>query len=43
MSDSAYDSFLDQELENYYEGFEEDLETEEWDGPYPEDNYYYED
>lgn len=38
---SNFDSFLDQQLEDYYEGFEEDIETEEWDGPYPEDDYDY--
>lgn len=40
---SEYDSFLDQELEDYYEGFEEEAEEPEWDGPYPEDDYDYED
>lgn len=42
MSDSAYDVFLDKELEKFYEELEcEDLEIEEWDGPYPEDGYDY--
>lgn len=41
---SDYDTFLDRELEKFYNELEtEDLETEEWDGPYPEDDYDYED
>lgn len=39
---SDYDTFLDRELEKFYNELEtEDLETEEWDGPYPEDGYDY--
>ena len=38
---SAYDTFLDRCLEEFYEGFEEEQEEPEWDGPYPEDNYDY--
>jgi hypothetical protein len=38
---SAFDSFLDKCVDEYYEDTEEDLETEEWDGPYPEDGYDY--
>ena len=44
---SDYDTFLDRELEKFYEELEtedletEDLETEEWGGPYPEDGYNY--
>lgn len=37
---SEYDAFLDKCLEEYYEETEEDLEKEEWDGPYPEDCEY---
>lgn len=45
MSNSAFDSFLDKELELFYESMEDDYDTEsepepEWDGPYPEDDYY---
>ena len=34
---SEYDTFLDKCVDEYYEDLEEDLETEEWDGPYPDD------
>lgn len=37
---SDYDLWLDRDLDAYYEE-DEDLETEEWDGPYPEDDYDY--
>lgn len=40
---SEYDTFLDQALEDYYEGFEEEPEDEEWDGPYPDDYANYDD
>lgn len=39
MSDSAYDIFLDKCVDEFYEDNEEDLETQEWDGPCPEDFY----
>lgn len=38
---TSYDLWLDELLEDYYEDIEEDLETQEWDGPYPEDGYDY--
>lgn len=34
---SDYDTFLDIAVEDYYEGFEEEAEEPEWDGPYPDD------
>lgn len=34
-----YDRWPDWDLEDYYEGFEEEAEEPEWDGPYPEDDY----
>lgn len=43
MSNTPYDIFLDKELELFYESMEDDYdeesEPEEWDGPYPEDDY----
>ena len=39
MSNSAYDIFLDKELERFYEDTEDFEEEPEWDGPYPEDDY----
>lgn len=42
---TAYDLWLDENLEDYYcdENTEDFDEEPEWDGPYPEDDYYYED
>lgn len=42
---TEYDAWLDRDLENYYGDEDtEDFEAEpEWDGPYPEDDSYYED
>lgn len=43
MSNSAYDSFLDKCVDEFYEDMEDYEPEPEWDGPYPEDDYSYDD
>ena len=37
---SEYDRWLDSDLDDYYSD-EEEQQKPEWDGPYPEDDFYH--